>query len=83
MRVFLILSSLYEANGLQCYTCQTNDPSTCVLKQCPSDGQQWTCQNEIRNNGRNYWVDKGCKQRQACQSNNIQNERAAWMPTQW
>jgi len=32
--------------------------------------------------GRNYFVSKGCQQKQACMNNQIQNERAAWVPTQ-
>ncbi|CAG5085953.1 Oidioi.mRNA.OKI2018_I69.PAR.g11061.t1.cds [Oikopleura dioica] len=75
----LVISS---ASALECYTCQTSDPSTCTLEKCPNDGQEWACQNEVRSHSRHYFVAKGCKQRMACMNNSIQNDRAAWIPSQ-
>ncbi|CBY35042.1 unnamed protein product [Oikopleura dioica] len=70
------------SSALECFTCQTSDPSTCKVETCPNDGQEWACQNEVRSHSRHYFVSKGCKQRMACMNNSIQNDRAAWIPSQ-
>ena len=45
--------------GLYCQTGygDTND-HTYEIKECPKDGQDWACQNEVRVHGNRYWVQK-------------------------
>ena len=43
-------------DSLECYTCEGDQE--CVLKQCPEDGQEWSCHNEIRSHAGSYYVKK-------------------------
>jgi len=31
---------------------------TYAIEECPTDGQIWACQNEVRVHGSRYWVQK-------------------------
>lgn len=56
MKRFAFLLSIVE--GLKCYTCNGNENVACRLEKCPENGEEWSCQNEIRINNRNYSIRK-------------------------
>ena len=95
MKVFGLL--LTTSNALQCHTCHyVGEERECPLVACPSDGQKYACENEIRTHNGMYEIRKGklitifdsltpnwgCKQALACSNNQNQNDKAAWVPTQ-
>lgn len=43
---------------------------------------QMSCQNTVRASNGKVWIEKGCKQTQACRNNQMQNGGAAWIGMQ-
>lgn len=57
MKIFLVFNS--AAFGLKCQTGRQDSfgtNQTYVLTDCPDDGQEWSCQNELRIHGSQYWA---------------------------
>ena len=69
MKLLKSLALIQFCSGLECWTCSNGQ--NCELKECPNDGQKWACQNEIRIHGSQMWTQKGCKQKQACENNQV------------
>ena len=73
MKLLASLNIIQLCSALSCWTCSNQE--SCELKKCPDDGQQWACQNEIRLHGSKMWIEKGCKQKLACENNQVKTSQ--------
>lgn len=80
-------SSLHQqASGLLCYECTSDESnkhciSTGKLTRCHINDQ--SCQNTVRVQSGRMQIHKGCKQKEACKSNQIQNDLRTYRSKNW
>ena len=61
MRLFKVALLAGVGKGvasLSCHTCHGGPDIECPLQECPRDGQEYACQNEIRTHNGRYEVKK-------------------------
>ena len=60
MRLFkaALLAGVGKVTSLSCHTCHGGPDIECPLQECPRDGQEYACQNEIRTHNGRYEVKK-------------------------
>ena len=60
MKLFKVagLAGLGKVTSLLCHTCHGRNEVECPLQECPRDGQEYACQNEIRTHNGQYEVKK-------------------------
>lgn len=60
MKLFKValLAGVGKVASLSCHTCHGGADIECPLQECPRDGQEYACQNEIRTHNGRYEVKK-------------------------
>lgn len=79
-------SLLQQATGILCYQCTSDESNKhCIatgrLTRCHINDQ--SCQNTVRVQNGRMQIHKGCKQKEACESNQMQNDFRTYRSKSW